>query len=159
MALNVVDWVIVGLAVVGGIGGGFAGFFDEVSRKLGFVAGIFTALTFSGILIPVIMNGTGLGRFPSALISYFAIFLVTFILIAAVGGILSKLFEAMSLSFVDRILGFFLGMAEVVLVFSVIWMFLSYQSVLSLGDSFHQSWIVRNLLDKLAIVGRGMIGA
>ncbi|MGX8677892.1 MAG: CvpA family protein [Sphaerochaetaceae bacterium] len=159
MALNVVDWVIIGLSVVGGIGAAYKGFFDEVSKKLGIILGIWLGMVFTGQLVPLIQNGTGMGRLPAVLISYFALFIMIYILVAAVGTILGKLFQKLSLGFVDRMFGFVLGIAETAIVLSVFWLLLSSQSLIQLGSSFSDSWVITNILDKLITLGKGIIGA
>lgn len=159
MALNIVDWVIIALVAVGGIAAGFTGFFEELSKKLGFILGIWFGLIFTSSLAPVIQNGTGLGRIPSVIISYVAIFIVCYGLTAFVGNVLEKLFETLCLGFVDRMLGFFLGIVETTVVISVIWLLLSSQSVLTLGPVFDDSWVINNVVAKVVFLGKELISA
>lgn len=159
MVFNVVDWVVLGLVVLGGVFAALTGFFNEMARRLGLVAGLFAGLAFTDQLAGLIARGSGLGRFLAVFVSYIAIFMAAYAILAAVGSALGKLFDKLSLGFVDRMFGFFLGVVESALGLAIIWMLISNQSFLRPGRPFTDSFIVQNILAKLVTVITGFAGA
>ncbi|MGP1419694.1 MAG: CvpA family protein [Sphaerochaetaceae bacterium] len=157
--LDFVDWILIAVTCIGGISAAFTGFFEEISRKLGIILGIWLGLIFTSSLMGVVQEGTGLGRFPSAIISYVILFLGIYLFITFLGNVLEKLVDTLSLGFVNSMLGFFLGMIETIIILSMAWLLLSSQSVVSLDGKIADSWIVNNILSKVAMVGKGIIGA
>lgn len=157
MSFTVVDWVILGIAVIGGISGAFTGFFKEFASKLGFILGLLFSLMFTKNLAPLFVNNAGFSLFWATAASYAIIFLVTYALSCFLGSVLSKLFHAIFLGFVDHMLGFVLGLIEAVIVLTLIWVLISSQNLITLGPAFSNSYLATNFLDKIAYIGKDYI--
>ncbi|MBO4387837.1 MAG: CvpA family protein [Spirochaetales bacterium] len=159
MTFTVVDWVLVGIAAIGGIAAAFNGFFNEIARKLGVIVGIYLGLLFCSPVTGLLVDGTGIkSRLLAVFISYFGVFLIAYLLISFLGNVLSKLFDVLKIGFIDNLLGFFLGIVETVLVLSFFWMLISAQPALS-AEFFNDSWIIENILVPVGAVGKGVFGA
>lgn len=156
MEFNTVDWVLTALAALGGIFAAFSGFFNEIAKRLGLVAGLCMGLVFSDQLAALVAKGSGAGRFFAVMASYIAIFMASYALVAALGCALGKLFERLSLGFVDRMFGFFLGVVEAALGLALVWMLFSSQTFIKPGQAFADSYIVQNILSKIVMALGGL---
>ncbi len=106
---------IIGLAAVRGL---FRGFVKEVFSLLGIAGGIYFGLKYNAVVIDYL-------RFlknPSLMkaVAFVIVFIVIYVLITLLGVAVAKLFRALLLSFVDRILGAVFGAAEGVFIVAAI---------------------------------------
>ena len=144
--LNTVDWIIIVLCAIGAIWGAIKGFIDEFSQKTGYIAGLLAALMFTKAVAPLFSNNFNLPTWVSALIAYVLLFIVGYLLIKMLGTMLKGISDTASISFLDNLLGFFLGLLESVLVIGMLETLLSYQSMFDLSEAFRQSFISSNLI-------------
>jgi len=149
MSFSSVDWVLVGILVLGGFRAGVNGFFHEISYKLGYLLGFFGALMFSQDLALFIEKSAGISLFICLLISYVSIFLVGFILVAILGDSIQNLFEKMKLGFIDKLLGFVIGVFEALIVIVIIYSLLKSQEFFDVSTYFDDSWICNQYLNDL----------
>jgi len=150
MSFSVVDWVLVVILVLGGFRASVNGFFHEISYKLGYLLGFFGALMFSQDLALYIEKSAGLSLFVCLLISYVAIFLLGFILVAILGDSIQNLFQKIKLGFIDKLLGFVIGVFEALIVIVIVYSLLKSQKFFDFSPYFDKSWICNKYLNDLA---------
>jgi len=150
MSFSVVDWVLVVILILGGFRAGVTGFFHEISYKLGYLLGFFGALMFSQDLALYIEKNAGISLFICLLISYVSIFLLGFILVAILGDSIQNLFQKMKLGFIDKLLGFVIGVFEALIIIVIIYSLLKTQNLVDLSPYFDQSWICTQYLNDFA---------
>lgn len=119
--IAIFDLVIIILTLLLGIKGLFRGFIKEVFGIVGIVGAAFIAsriaLDTGKIVAPLLNleNQTSI-QFLGFVIAFFAIWLIVY----AVGVIVSKIFSVSGLGIIDRFFGFVFGMLKVILIFSLL---------------------------------------
>lgn len=115
------------------------GFVDEFFSKTAVIGGGIAAVLFFRPLTPVVEKLTDSNAL-SAIISFLMIFIVVYFVIKIIQRIVNRAFENESMRNFDRALGFFLGIAEGLLLSAVIVVILCYQPFFDvsflLSDSF-----------------------
>lgn len=119
--IAIFDLVIIILTLLLGIKGLFRGFIKEVFGIVGIIGAAFIAsriaLDTGKIVAPLLNleNQTSI-QFLGFVIAFFAIWLIVY----AVGVIVSKIFSVSGLGIIDRFFGFVFGMLKVILIFSLL---------------------------------------
>lgn len=119
--IAIFDLVVIILTLLLGIKGLFRGFIKEVFGIVGIVGAAFiasrVALDTGNIVAPLLNleNQTSI-QFLGFVLAFFAIWLVVY----AIGVVVSKIFSASGLGIIDRFFGFVFGMLKVVLIFSLL---------------------------------------
>lgn len=139
--LNTVDWIIIVVGAIMAIWGAIKGFIEEFAQKSGYIAGITVALMFTKAVYPIIEDNLHIPGWVCSLISYVGLFIIGFLLIKMLGVMIKRITDTARISFLDNILGFFLGLVEAVLVVGIIESLLAYQSLFNLSEAFSQSLI------------------
>ena len=118
--LDVIVLIVIGLFVIRNT---WIGFFRGLSSLLGIALGVIVAGHYhprlSDLLSPWV-NAKWL-HLVAYILTFFLVFLAVFI----VAELLRRLFHSIRLSWVDRLLGFFLGLAKGVLLIAMIFMLLA----------------------------------
>ncbi len=153
---NVIDWIIVGLCGIGAIWGAIKGFVDEFSQKSGYIAGLASALMFTKMLLPKVSD-LGLPYWLGAFLSYVVLFMAGFLIIKLFGTILKRITDTAGLSFVDNLLGFFLGLVEMVVVIGILETVLNYQTVFDLTKQFNGSIISQKIIMPVFKIARNSV--
>lgn len=144
--LNVVDVIIIVLAVMGAIAGAVRGFSIQFSSRAGFLVGIALALLFAKRVTNLVLKTFNLELLPSTVIAYATLFIVGFLITMAFGSLLNKVLTALHLGWLDHLLGFVWGAIEIAIIVSVLLFVLDLQEVLSLDLYFEHSYIVKHYL-------------
>ena len=119
--LNIFDIVIIGITLVLGLKGLFRGLIKEVFGIVGIIGAIFVASRTAADIGNVIAPFLALENESTIKLIGFIVGLIGFWLIVyALGIIISKILSASGLGLFDRIFGFIFGAAKVFLIFSVI---------------------------------------
>jgi len=139
--LNTVDWIIIVICAIMAIWGAIRGFIEEFAQKTGYIAGITVALMFTKALYPTVQDNLHIPGWVSSLICYVGLFVIGFFLIKMIGTMLKKITDTANITFIDNILGFFLGLAESILIVGVVEALLAYQNLFDLQQAFSQSLI------------------
>lgn len=126
MNLSGIDIVFLILALFLIIRCTFRGFVTEVMSMAALILGIFGAIVFSGRVSVIVENYLG-DTIWNNIIAFLAVFLIIFIVVKIFQSLINKLIEKIHLQKLDRALGFFLGIAESVLVIMVILFILQLQ--------------------------------
>ena len=118
---TIFDMVILGITLVLGLKGLFRGLIKEVFGIIGIIGAIFVASRVSADIGNLIAPVLALENQTTIKLIGFIVALVGFwIILYALGVIVSKIFSASGLGLFDRIFGFVFGAAKVFLIFSVI---------------------------------------
>lgn len=117
--MNWLDIVII-LILAGGLASGYKnGFVGELASLAGLVLGIWGAIKFSWWTADL-LEGFGLKFSLMPVISFIVTFLIITIIMQIIAGIVSKLLEAISLNWINRIAGIFAGVFKAAIFLSVI---------------------------------------
>jgi len=117
-AFNALDVAIVALCFMGAVSAASRGFAMEFSSRSGLLIGAVVALMFSRSGAEFIAERFGLPPLWSTLISFVVFFVVGYLIMLALGAILDKTLDVLMLDWMDGLLGFALGIVEVLLVVS-----------------------------------------
>jgi membrane protein required for colicin V production len=119
--LNIFDMVIIGITLILGLKGLFKGLIKEIFGIVGIIGAIFVASRVSQDIGDLIAPFLALENQTTIKLIGFIVALVGFwIIVYALGVIVSKIFSASGLGLFDRIFGFVFGAAKIFLIFSVI---------------------------------------
>jgi len=117
--MNWLDIVII-LILAGGLASGFKnGFVGELASLAGLILGIWGAVKFSWWTADI-LESFGLKFSIMPIISFIVTFLIITIVMQVIAGIVSKLLEAISLNWINRIAGIFAGVFKAAIFVSVI---------------------------------------
>lgn len=139
--LNTVDIVLLVLFVIGGIQGAFKGFLEELAQKFGFVFGFVVALMFSKNLSSFVLDKVSVPVWMGCGISYVILFLAGYLFIKIISKIISDIIDSDAANFVDSLLGFVLGLFEMLIVCGALIQLLGHQSLIDLDTYFNGSLI------------------
>jgi len=147
---NIVDIAILALAFMGAVVGSVRGFAMEFSARAGFLVGIVIAVVFAKLGAGLVMDNLGLPVLWSTMIAFVVLFIIGYLVMMMLGTLLDKTLDALMLDWLDRLLGFFLGIAEVLVVVAFLIYMLQLQSVVDLSAYFTKSVIFENILKPIA---------
>lgn len=145
---SILPWIADGVAVVLILGCALAGLRKGALRILGAVAGVIAAVIIAWRFTPALaelviprINSVFFGK----VLSFLAIFIGVMIVVALLVFILSKLFDAVLLGWLNKVLGFLLGLVIGIFIAGVlVWATLSiFPDVL---DVYSQTRLVRMLM-------------
>lgn len=139
---NFLDVIFLLLILAGAVRGTLKGFVSEMATVSSLVLGIWGAIVLSSYLGPQVEKYIG----PSAwnrLIAFLISFLVIYILVKLVELLLHRLLEGLSLQKLDQVLGFFLGIAEGILVTGLIVYLLRWQPLFDTRQLLADSLVAR----------------
>ncbi len=159
--LTTLDYILFVLFMIGGIWGAIKGLIDELSSKFGYIIGFILALMFTYLLAPVFIEKLGFPDWFSAFTSYFLIFVVGYLMIRGLGGVLSNIAETAHLAVVDHLLGFFLGLLEAFVLIAAFEYIMGFQNLFNLQsvfeDSLFSSRLIMPFAERCASTIKGMI--
>lgn len=111
MTLNALDIVLLVVLVLVVVRSSIIGFIAEFFSKAAVIFGILCSVMFFRRLSPFIMRVTGADSFTDA-ISFLLIFLAVYLIIKIIQQLVGRAFEGESMTNLNRAMGFFLGIAE-----------------------------------------------
>ena len=156
---NSVDIIVFGLAIVAGIVGTLTGFAKAFSHRSGYIVGFFSALMFTKIVAELLTQSFNLGPFVASLVAWIVLFLVGYILMRIVGGLLETALTATGLRQVNALLGFLWGVLELAIACAVILYVLELQRAFDLSPFMDQSQFVIHVVRPLVPGSFAWIGA
>jgi len=150
-------WVVDGIAALLILGSAVSGLIKGAIRILGAIAGIVAAIilgwrftpALAGLLIPKISS-----VFFGKVLAFLAIFIAVMIVTAIVVFLLNKLFDAILLGWVNKLLGFVIGLVIGTFVVCVI-IWASLQLYPELADLYTHTRLVRLLAALLFVLAPG----
>lgn len=147
MAINfsLIDIIIMLVIIAAAIRGTIKGFVAEAASMAALILGIGGAILFSRKLSLVLEKYLGRTAW-NQIITFLLIFLVIYIAIKLLEGIMHAIFEKLNLNKLDSALGFFLGIAEGLLVGGLALFVLNWQPVFETHELLRNSLFYRLLL-------------
>jgi membrane protein required for colicin V production len=123
--MNWIDAVIVVILILAMINGFINGFVKEVASLAALILGIWGAIKFSTYTAAKLYDYFDMTGKYVGLISFIVTFLVIVVIIHFIGILADKVVDAVSLSFVNRLLGIAFGLLKSVLIMSVFFVILN----------------------------------
>mgnify|MGYP000097229385 CR=1 FL=1 len=151
--ITVIDIIIIVLLLIGAILGTLKGFAREASTRAGFLVAIFVALIFTSLGASLLTNTFTLTPLWSSFIAFILIFIIAYVIMLTLGSLLEKTLETIKLGWLDSLLGFFLGIAEMLIAITIILSILEMQSVFDLYRYFSSSEIYTRVIEPYAPKG------
>ncbi len=147
MAINfsLIDIIIMLVIIAAAIRGTIKGFVAEAASMAALILGIGGAILFSRKLSLVLEKYLGRTAW-NQIITFLLIFLVIYIAIKLLEGIMHAIFEKLNLNKLDSALGFFLGIAEGLLEGGLALFVLNWQPVFETHELLRNSLFYRLLL-------------
>ncbi len=139
MSLTFLDIIFLLIILFIAIHGVVNGFIKEFFSKVALVAGVFFAILFFAKLSPFI-NKHIESSFVASILSFLLIFVVVYLIIRIIQHFVGTFFQGEILGGLDRALGFFFGVAEGLLVVSLILIILYAQPWFDLQKVFEDSF-------------------
>ena len=155
MELSGLDVVFIALTVFAALRAGIRGFVREFMSMAAVIAGIATAVLFSGLIAAYLRPWLGEGPWAQV-IAFLGLFLGVYILVKLFENALNRLVERINLESLDRALGFFLGIAEGLLAVFVSVLLLRVQPIFDAGRILSDSVIAGFMLPLLPYAERIM---
>jgi membrane protein required for colicin V production len=132
---------------------GIKGFVKEFMSMAALILGIAVAVIFSGLVGQYIQPYLGVGPW-SQVVAFLALFLITYVVVKLFENALYHIVERINLESLDRALGFFLGLAEGILVVFILILLIQLQPLFEAGDILAESVFARLLTPLLPYAQR-----
>ncbi len=146
-ALTTFDYILFAFIMIWGIWGAIKGFLEELSQKFGFVTGFIAALMFTAVFAAFFVDRLSAPYWFAAFISYVILFILGYLLIKVIGNVLQGIFKTVNISFLDNLVGFFLGLVEGIIILGLLAIVLKYQSVIDISSYVNTSVIYKNVIE------------
>ncbi len=127
--MSTTDLVILISVALGFVFGFFKGFIKELAAVVAIIAGVYLSRIFSPYLSQLLQSNTSISPSTANASAYLIVFLLVVIVLFVVAHSLHKIFEAISLGGLNKVLGGIFGSLKVLLVISVL---------LNVYDAFQQ---------------------
>jgi len=145
---NSIDVIMFALLMIGGIGGAISGFAESFSKTAGYLIGLIVALMFTALLSPTFVSTFNISPFFASLFAFVALFVAGFLLMRFLGGLLDKIFSVSNgLDAINKLLGFFWGLLEMLVLIAIILYFLRMQTLFNITGLLSKSQFVTRLID------------
>lgn len=144
--LNVLDYIIIGVLVLGGIRVAIKGIIREIGEKSGYLVGFLCAIMFTKPLSNLLIESFSMPAFICIFISYVVLFIVGYVAMYFLGSILQNFCKSDTVDFVNRLLGFLFGIFEALIICSAVIQLLSYQSLFDFSAQIDSSIFCQRLL-------------
>jgi membrane protein required for colicin V production len=129
--MNWIDLIIIILLILAVLRGFTDGFVKEVASLLALVLGIWGAIKFSSFTAAKLYDWFDMTGQYVGIISFIVTFIIIVVVIHFVGTLADKMVQAISIGFLNRILGMVFGLIKDVLILSVVF------TVLNVIDARH----------------------
>lgn len=147
--LNTVDLILIVLFVIGGIQGAFKGFIEELGEKFGFVFGFMSSIMFTKSAVGLVLKQIDLPVWAATGLTYVVLFLIGYLLIKAISSIISNIFDSSTANLIDGILGFLLGLFEMMIVCALLIEILNHQSFFDIAQYTNGSVLNNKILSQV----------
>ncbi|WP_455382805.1 CvpA family protein [Salinispira pacifica] len=145
MSLTPLDIVFIILLILVVMRAMFRGFVHEFMSMAALILGILAAVLLSGVVAVKLAPFLG-GSYWTQIVAFLGLFLVVYVVVKIFEGGLNRLVERINLNSLDRALGFFLGVAEGLILIFVIILVMRAQPFFDLQGVVSHSVFARALL-------------
>lgn len=140
MDLSGLDIVFIVLVIFAALRAGIRGFVHEFLSMAAVILGITAAVVFSGVAAFLLEPYFGAGPWAQV-IAFLGLFLLTYIVVKLLENALNRFIEHIRLESLDRALGFFLGIAEGLLLVFILVLLLQLQPLFDARQMLAESRI------------------
>ena len=119
MTFNILDIIFIIIMLLLAFHGSVAGFIKEFFSKIAIVVGIFVAVVFYDQLSPFLLDYIK-SDFITKILSFLMIFILGYLIVRVIQHFVGNIFDGEILAGLDKVLGFFLGAIEGLLIVCVI---------------------------------------
>ncbi len=149
MALNWLDFVLLGIIFLSALISLFRGFIREAMSLVTWAAAIWVALSFSNQLAAILPEGI---ESPTlrVIVGFVALFVAVLIIGSLIGALLYQLVKSTGISGTDRMLGMLFGAARGILVIALLVVFANNEVVPLKEEAWWQESVVRPYFDPIA---------
>lgn len=120
--MHSIDLIIIVILLLGAIRGYQKGFFHEVATLAGLIAGVFIAILASNLVGGMAERLVDWNIQVVKVVTFIIVFVVVAWFIRMLGTLLTNLFKALMLGFINRLAGFAIGILKWALILAVILM-------------------------------------
>ncbi len=124
--MNILDIIIAVILLLGAIRGYQKGFFHEASTLAGLVAGVFIAILAAKIIGNITENLFDWNIQVVKVVVFVIAFIIVVALVRLFGTLLTKVFNALLLGFINRLAGFGLGILKWGLILAVLFLVIDF---------------------------------
>jgi membrane protein required for colicin V production len=149
-SFNIVDIVILAITVLVAVVASIKGFAREFSSRVGILAGAIIALYFSNIGVNKILETFEISLLWATVISFVVFFVGGFIVVMILGYLLEKTLTALKLGWLDKILGFLLGIVEFGVVLAILLFLAKGQEVVNVDNYVDNSLILTKIISPVS---------
>ncbi len=133
--MNILDIIIAVVLMLGAIRGYQKGFFHEVAILAGLVAGVFLAILSANILGNIVISLFSWNIQVVKVVVFVIVFILVVALMRLFGTLLTNLFSALMLGFINRLAGLAIGILKWGLILAILFM------LIDLID--HGNWLIK----------------
>ena len=151
MQVNPLDIVLIVIIAAGGIRCAFKGFIAEIMSFAALILGVVAAVFFSKMGAGLIDRYVGFSNW-NQIIAFLIIFILAYLIVKLLEGILHRIFDKIHLDRLDRVLGFFLGLFEGGVAVMLIVYIMEVQPIFDLRALLESSFMSRFVLEIIPIV-------
>ena len=148
--MNALDIFCLAILAVAAIRCAFRGLIKEIMSMAAIILGILSAVFFSKAGAILIDTYIGYSNW-NQIVAFLGIFVVTYLIIKLLEGVLHRIFDRIHLEKLDRTLGFFLGVIEGAIVVVLIVYLLRVQPLFDLTQLLAESFVADLVLDIVPI--------
>ncbi len=150
MKISPLDIVFIVLIAAGVIRCAVKGFVAEVMSFVALILGVAAAVFFSKAGAKLIDTYVGFSNW-NQIIAFLVIFILAYLLVKLIEGILHRVFDKIHLEKLDHVLGFFLGLVEGGLAVVLLVYLMRVQPIFDLEALLDNSTIARFILDIIPV--------
>lgn len=155
MTFNLVDIIFIAIMLLIAIHASVAGFIKEFFSKVAIVVGVIMAVIFYNKLSPFLVEYIK-NVFASQILSFILIFILSYLIVKLIQHFIGNLFDGEILKGLDRVLGFFFGALEGLLIVCIILIVFYVQPWFNTDAMLQDSFFHSVLHDFLAIPVSGI---
>ncbi|MFI3256801.1 MAG: CvpA family protein [Spirochaetales bacterium] len=148
MTFNFLDIIFILIIFIIAIHGAVSGFVKEFFSKAAIVLGVFVAVMFYAKLSPY-LNRYIESEFLSQILSFLLIFILIYLVVRLIQHFVGNFFSGDILTGLDRVLGFFFGAAEGLLIVCIVLIICYAQPWFNIGPLVDESFfhdLLQNIL-------------
>ncbi len=149
MTFNLVDIIFIAIILLIAIQASVSGFIKEFFSKVAIVVGVLMAVIFYNKLSPFLLEFIK-NDFASQILSFILIFILAYLVVKLIQHFIGNLFSGEILKGLDRVLGFFFGAIEGLLIVCIILILFYAQPWFSTDAMLQDSFFHRALHEILA---------
>ncbi len=149
LTFGLFDFIALGIMLIGAVSCAVAGFSKSAAKSFGLILSFPIALLFSNALAKPIASSSGMSMVISTLIAFTSLSMIIYVLFNFLGNLLETTLDALHLSAVDSLLGFFWGILTTAIGISIAAALIRYQPFIDVTPLLRNSILFRKVFSDL----------